>query len=182
MSRRRAREVKEARRLQMLQRYERQRARNVLATPGIHRFALVLDNLKAGYNVAKIFRSAEAFGAAEVHLVNIGPFDPAPAKGAFRKVPARFHDSFEACRHDLATRDFQIFALIPTGEEPLPDTRLPADAAFVFGHEEHGLSFDPDDFPDIRTLRIPQAGSTQSLNVSVAASIAMYEYLRQHRD
>lgn len=182
MSRRRVRRDKAARRLQLLQRYERQRARNALAKPGMHRFALVLDKLKAGYNVAKIFRSAEAFGAAEVHLVNIGPFDPAPAKGALRKVPARFHDSVDDCLHDLVARGFQVFALTPAGEDPLPDTRLPAGSAFVFGHEEHGLSFETDDYPKIRTLRIPQAGSTQSLNVSVAASIVMYEYVRQHGD
>ncbi|MEW8013730.1 MAG: hypothetical protein AB2807_02755 [Candidatus Sedimenticola endophacoides] len=42
---------------------------------------IVLDHLKAGYNVPKIFRSADAFGAAAVHLINIGPFDPPPPRG-----------------------------------------------------------------------------------------------------
>ena len=180
MSRRRARRQKTARRLQMLKRYQRQRARNALATPGSQGFALVLDNLKAGYNVAKIFRSAEAFGAAEIHLVNVGPFDPAPAKGAFRKVPARFHATFDSAHAALSRRDFTLFALLPDGAHSLPDTALPRDAAFVFGHEEHGLSFAPGDYADIQPLRIPQAGTTQSLNVSIAASIVMYEYLRQH--
>jgi len=181
MSRRRVREEKAARRMQMLQRYAQQRARNAAAKPGPLPFALVLDNLKAGYNVAKIFRSAEAFGAAEIHLVNIGPFDPAPAKGAFRKVPARFHETFDTAYADLGQRGFTLFALLPDAAESLPETRLPGDAAFVFGHEEHGLSFDPANYPDIRPLRIPQAGTMQSLNVSVAASIAMYEYLCQRR-
>lgn len=180
MSRRRAREEKAARRLQMLQRYGRQRARNAAAQPGPHRFALVLDNLKAGYNVAKIFRSAEAFGAAEIHLIDIGPFDPAPAKGAFRKVPAGFHETFDTAYADLRRRGFTVFALSPDGAESLPETGLPRDAAFIFGHEEHGLSFDLGDFPEIRPLRIPQAGTMQSLNVSIAASIVMYEYLCQH--
>ena len=84
-------------RRQMLLRYEKERKRNVMAQPGEHEFVLILDQLKAGFNVGKIFRSAEAFGATAVHLVNIGPFDPAPAKGSFRKVPAVFHETFADC-------------------------------------------------------------------------------------
>ena len=64
--------------------------------------------------------------------------------------------------------------------EPLPGAELPAKSAFVMGHEEHGLSFDRADYPDIRALTIPQFGPVQSLNVSVAASIVMYEYIRLH--
>jgi tRNA G18 (ribose-2'-O)-methylase SpoU len=180
MARRRARLDKEARRLQMLQRYEKQRVRNQLAAPGRHPYALVLDGLKAGYNVAKIFRSALAMGAAEIHLVDIGPFDPAPAKGAFRKVPARFHDDFASAFTDLERRDFSLFALNPGARRSLPDQVLPTRSAFVFGHEEHGLSFDPADYPALGQLAIPQSGEIESLNVSIAASIVMYEYLRQH--
>lgn len=180
MSRRRRRLDRTARELQILQRYERERTRNALAKPGEHRFAIVLDSLKAGFNVAKIFRSAQAFGAAEVHLVNIGPFDPAPAKGALRNVPARFHDRFDAAYRELERRGFQLFALSPDPGPSLPACQLPATAAFVFGHEEHGFSFDLAAYPGIRPLQIPQAGPMQSLNVSIAASIVMYEYQRQH--
>lgn len=47
-----------------LTRYRKERQKNVLAKPGPHEIALVLDQLKAGFNVPKIFRSAEAFGAS----------------------------------------------------------------------------------------------------------------------
>jgi tRNA G18 (ribose-2'-O)-methylase SpoU len=118
----------------------------------------------------------------EVHLVGIGPFDPAPAKGAFRAVPARFHETFAASHADLVARQYRLFTLEPRGGERLQDACLPPRTAFVFGHEEGGLSFDPADFPDLGRLTIPQAGPLQSLNVSVAASIAMYEYVRrQHQ-
>jgi tRNA G18 (ribose-2'-O)-methylase SpoU len=53
-------------------------------------------------------------------------------------------------------------------------------SAFIFGHEEYGLSFDPGAYPGLAALSIPQCGRTESLNVSVAASVVMYEYLRQH--
>ena len=168
------------RRTQALQRYEKERRRNVLAKPGVHDCILVLDSLKAGFNVPKIFRSAQAFGAHEVHLIDIGPFDPAAAKGAFRKVPARFFDTFQQSHADLVARGYTLFALTPDAPEALPEAELPVLSAFVFGHEEMGLSFDLADFPDIRPLAIPQFGEVQSLNVSVAASIVLYEYVRRH--
>lgn len=48
------------------------------------------------------------------------------------------------------------------------------------GHEEFGISFDRREFPAVDGLSIPQWGHVQSLNVSVAASIVLYEYVRQH--
>ncbi len=164
---------------QALRRYAKQRQRNLLAQPGERSFVVVLDHLKAGFNVPKIFRSAQAFGAHEVHLIDIGPFDPAPAKGAFKAVPARFFDAFVDSHRALRERGYQLFTLVPSEGAHICECDLPDQSAFVFGHEEMGLSFDPADYPDIRSLTIPQSGLVQSLNVSVAASIVMYEYVRR---
>lgn len=160
-------------------RYRKDRQRNVLAAPGPHEFVVVLDRLKAGYNVPKILRSAQAFGAAEVHLVNIGVFDPAPAKGALRKVPARFPDRFAESYADLKSRGYCFYLLAADGTESLADIALPQKSVFIFGHEEFGPSFDHTDYPEIKTLKIPQYGEMESLNVSNAASIVMFEYVRQ---
>jgi len=164
---------------QMLLRYNKERQRNKLAKPGAHEFVLVLDQLKPGFNVGKIFRSAEAFGAGAVHLVNIGPFDPSPAKGSFRKVPAVFHESFEDCYTDLAGQGYSFFLLDPEAATSLCATELPLRSAFVLGHEEFGCRFESQDYPELQKLTIPQFGSVQSLNVSIAASVVMYEYVRQ---
>jgi tRNA G18 (ribose-2'-O)-methylase SpoU len=166
-------------RRRMLLRYNKERQRNVLAKPGEHEFILVLDQLKPGFNVGKTFRSAEAFGAAAVHLVNIGPFDPAPAKGSFRKVPAAFHETFAGCHADLSGQGYTFFLLCPEESKSLCATELPQKSAFVLGHEEFGFSFDPEEYPGMKRLSIPQFGSVQSLNVSIAASVVMYEYVRQ---
>ncbi|WP_457669145.1 TrmH family RNA methyltransferase [Thiolapillus sp.] len=174
-----ARQLRKRRHEQMLRAYEKNRRRNLLAEPGIHEFIVVLDHLKAGYNVPKIFRSAEAFGAREVQLIDIGPFDPSPAKGAFRQVPARFFDTFEKSFQDLNGRGYTLYALSPTDSHPLQQEHFPAKSAFVFGHEERGLSFSADEYPCVRRLHVPQFGQVESLNVSIAASIVMYEYTRQ---
>ena len=151
-----------------------------MAKPGVHDFILVLDHMKAGFNVAKIFRSAEAFGASEIHLINIGPFDPSPGKGAFKKVPARFFDSFEQSYQDLVSRGYRVLMLQGGCSRLLTEVTLAEKSAFVLGHEEWGHSFSMDDYPEVECLAIPQYGQVESLNVAVAASIVMYEYIRQH--
>jgi tRNA G18 (ribose-2'-O)-methylase SpoU len=69
-----------------IKRFEKQKRANLLADPGVHEFVVVLDGLKAGFNIGKIFRSADAFGAFEVHVIGTSFFDPAPAKGSFKYV------------------------------------------------------------------------------------------------
>lgn len=174
------REQLRAERKHALKRYEKHRRRNLLAEPGCYSFVIVLDHLKAGYNVPKIFRSAEAFGAREVHLIGIGPFDPAPAKGAFKNVPAHFHQDFDSCYRTLFEQGYTLYALDPDCDEELSVTALPEKSAFIFGHEELGVSFSREEYPGVRCLAIAQFGKVQSLNVSVAASVVMYEYVRQH--
>jgi tRNA G18 (ribose-2'-O)-methylase SpoU len=164
---------------QALLRYQKQRQRNLLAKPGVHKFIIVMDSLKAGFNIPKILRSAEIFGACEVHLVDVGPFDPAASKGAFKNVPARFFDDFDQCQQNLTERGYTLFTLEADKGETLKDATIPDKSAFIFGHEEFGLSFNPDDYPEIQGLSIPQFGKIESLNVSIAASIVMYEYIRR---
>ena len=141
---------------------------------------IVLDHLKPAFNIGKIIRSADAFGAQAVHLIGIDFFDPAPAMGSFKWVPVKFHRDFASCYGELGNRGFTFFTLEPESGQKLPAVSLPQRCAFVLGHEEFGLSFNKSDFGGIESLTVPQFGKVQSLNVSIAASIVMYEYVRQH--
>jgi tRNA G18 (ribose-2'-O)-methylase SpoU len=179
MTSRHKRQSNHDRRKQVEQRYEKHRRSNLLAESGQHQFVVVLDHLKAGFNVPKIFRSAEVFGAHEVHLIDIGIFDPAPAKGGFKHVPAHFHQDFDSCYQNLKARGYTLYTLEASSEQLLWQTKLAEKSAFIFGHEEMGICFDRRDYPDIQTLAVPQFGQIESLNVSVAASVVMYEYVRQ---
>lgn len=167
-------------RVYALQRFKKHYRKNRLSKAGPHRFIIVLDHLKPAFNIGKIFRSADAFGAKEVHLVGIDFFDPAPAMGSFKWVPAIFHQNFEECREEIKKRGYSIFIMEPSSTDSLLNAKIPKKSAFVFGNEELGFSFDPKDYPDIHSIKIPQFGKVQSLNVSVAASVVMYEYVRQH--
>lgn len=159
--------------------FDRERALNRLAKPGPFELILVLDHLKVGFNIGKIFRSAEVFGCHEVHLIGTSFFDPYPSKGGFKNVPARFHENFQACYDELTNRGYELVCLDPSAEKTLPEFKLEPRMAFVMGHEEFGFSFAMESFDKLKTAKIPQFGKTQSLNVAVAASVAMYEYVRQ---
>lgn len=178
---RKTRRERKERRDRIQKSYIKNRRHNmVYAQPGPLEFVIVLDHLKPSFNIGKIFRSADAFGACQVHLVGTEFFDPGPAMGSFKWVPAVFHESFASCHAELRERGYSMFVLEPEDGEVLHRSRLPEKSAFIFGHEEFGISFDKDDFEGVETLRIAQLGRVQSLNVSVAASVVMYEYFRQH--
>jgi tRNA G18 (ribose-2'-O)-methylase SpoU len=159
--------------------FAQEKIRNTLAKKGCHDFITVLDHLKPDFNVGKIFRTADALGCAEVQLVGIPFFHPGTAKGSFRHVPARFFEKFSESYDNLKSRGYEIFVFEPRGGIPMYDVSFSSKSAFVMGHEQFGLSFKPEDYPDIKKLTIPQYGKVESLNVSIAASMAMYEYVRQ---
>lgn len=95
-------------------------------------------------------------------------------------MPSRYWEDFASCHAALAAEGFQLFLLDSAGETPLPAARLPERTAFVLGHELKGLSEEAR-ASGLMRLRIPQFGPLDSINVTVAASIALYEWLRQHR-
>jgi len=148
--------------------------------PGPFPFVVVLDHLKAGFNVPKIIRAAHAFGCREIHLVSIPLFDPSPAKGTFRQTKSRSFTEFQESYDALVAEGYTLYALDHRAELTLGQDSLAEKAAFVLGHEEFGHSFDREKFPAVKGLKIRQFGQVQSLNVSIAASLACYEWVRQH--
>jgi len=160
--------------------YHKQKQKNLLASSGNHESIIVLDHLKPNYNIGKIFRSGDAFGVYEIHLIGIDFFNPAPAMGSFKWVPAIFHKEFDSCYNELTDRGYDLFVAEPDKGENLFNINFSKKSAFIFGHEEFGISFNKDDYINIKSLTIPQFGKVQSLNVSVAASIVLYEYTKQN--
>jgi tRNA G18 (ribose-2'-O)-methylase SpoU len=140
----------------------------------------VLDGLKPDFNVGKIFRSAHAFGVHEIHLVKIPFFNPNPALGTLKTTRILEFSTMEESLTELRSRGYTLYALDGRGPVQLGKVSFPKKSAFILGHEEFGLSFSLQHYGDVMALSIPQFGVVQSLNVSVAASLVSFEYLRQH--
>jgi hypothetical protein len=71
-----------------------------------------------------------------------------------------------------------IYAFDANAPVGLHEENFPDKSAFILGHEGFGFSFKKEDYPQIKYIKIPQFGLVESLNVSVAASIVMYEFTR----
>ena len=95
-------------------------------------------------------------------------------------VPVHFYEGHQPSLERLAELNYAVFALDPGGEKILGSFDLPRRSAFLLGNEGVGIRFDYQEL-DIPCVSIPQLGKMASLNVSVAGSVALYEYLRQYR-
>lgn len=138
----------------------------------------VIEDIYQFRNAAAIVRSVEACGFHKVvALQEEYSFEPnlRVTKGAdtwveVEKLPRNI-DSFQKIRN----RGYKILAVsLENNAVMLPDYQITEPVALVFGTEMEGVSQEILDFAD-ETLAIPMYGFTRSFNVSVAASICMYE-------
>lgn len=159
--------------------FERQRLLNkMMAKPGPYPFVMILDHLKVDFNIGKIIRSAEAFGAMGIDVVGTIFFDPMPAKGCMKRVPWAMKKTFQESYQKWHDEGYTFYAFDSEAEEALHEITFPEKSVFIMGNEGFGFSFKKEHYPKIKFIKIPQIGLVESLNVSVAASIVMYEFAR----
>ena len=148
---------------------------------------VVLDNVHDPHNVSAVLRTCDAVGLLAAHVIYtveeppVGAFARTTSASAAKWVETRRHASVDACYAALRADGFTILATA-VGEESTDlyavDFRPPV--ALVFGNEMRGVSDDALDAADGR-IAIPMMGMVQSLNVSVACAVVLYEALRQRR-
>lgn len=141
---------------------------------------VVLQNIRSLYNVGSIFRTADAMRVAELVLTGYTPSPPniaisKTALGADRTVPWTQVQHTADALGDLRRRGFRIFALELTDSSRSVRSIAPSDLpmALVLGNEIAGVTQDVLDLCD-GAFEIPMYGVKHSLNVAVAAGIAMY--------
>lgn len=148
---------------------------------------VVLENVHDPHNVSAVLRSCDGVGVLEAHLVYTteqppaGAFARTTSASAAKWVAAMRHPSIEAC---YAVLRGQGFAILVTATDAtarnLYDVDLCLPTALVFGNEMRGVSEEARSLADGGVV-IPMAGMVQSLNVSVACAVALYEAFRQRR-
>jgi tRNA (guanosine-2'-O-)-methyltransferase len=147
---------------------------------------IVLENIHDPHNVSAIFRTCDAVGVPKVSLVYyLEPFPKIGKKSsasAFKWVEREKFKSIEECYRSLKEGGFNIYASsISDGAVSLYDLDLTKKSAIILGNEHRGVSDSATNLADKKFL-IPMFGMVQSLNVSVAAAIILYEALRQRTD
>lgn len=144
---------------------------------------IILDTLQDPGNMGTILRTAEAAGVNGI-LMNSGSVDPyAPkvvrsAMGAVFRMPFMITEDLPGEIMRLKNRGVRLYAAHLKGTGAHYEESFLGPSAFMIGNEGNGLSDETAALAD-SYLRIPMKGCTESLNAAVAASILMYEALRQ---
>ena len=149
-----------------------------------HGFHVAIENWQHDFNIGTIVRTANAFLAAEVHIVGNRRWNRRGAMVTDRYQHVRHHDdaaSLATYLHGLATPVRLLGIDNLPGSAHLETMDLPRDVCFLFGQEGPGLSEAARAVCD-GTFSIAQFGSTRSINASAAAAIAMHTWVRQHAD
>jgi tRNA (guanosine-2'-O-)-methyltransferase len=148
------------------------------------RLALLLDSVSQPFNVGSIVRSAAAFGVECVWLCGNTPDLSLAAVGKTALGTDRFLAAFRepspvAAAKAAAADGFRVIAVeLASGAVPLFDAALDGDVCLAIGNEDHGCS--PALLSAVSAVAyIPQVGRVGSLNVAVAAAIALAEARRQ---
>ncbi len=147
-----------------------------------HGFHVAIENWQHDFNIGTIVRTANAFLAAEVHIVGNRRWNRRGAMVTDRYQHLRYHEDASALAAYLAEREVPLWGVdnLP-GSLHLEDAALPSAVCFLFGQEGPGLSAAARE-ACAATFAIAQFGSTRSINASIAAGIAMHSWVCQHAD
>ena len=144
---------------------------------------VVMEDIHDPHNVSAILRSADAVGIMEIQLLYINEEFPKLGKkssaSAVKWVPRRKFKSVKECYDQLHEEGFTIYATqIAEHAKSIYQIDCTKKVAFVFGNEHRGVSGEAAERAD-GLVQIPMMGMIQSLNVSVACAVTLYEALRQ---
>ena len=147
-----------------------------------HDFHVAIENWQHDFNIGTIVRTANAFMAAEVHIVGNRRWNKRGAMVTDRYQHVRHHATPEELAAYLRERDVELLGIdnLP-GSAHLETMEMPRRVCFLFGQEGPGLSERARAVVD-GTFSIAQFGSTRSINASAAGAIAMHSWIRQYAD
>jgi tRNA G18 (ribose-2'-O)-methylase SpoU len=168
----------------VVDRYRYWRLEAIVADLDLHRhdFHVAIENWQHDFNIGTVVRTANAFLAAEVHIVGNRRWNRRGAMVTDRYQHVRHHATATELASYLRDRGVPLLGIdnLP-GSAHLETMEVPRQVCFLFGQEGPGLSEEARERCD-GTFSIAQFGSTRSINAGVAAGIAMHTWIRQHAD
>lgn len=145
-----------------------------------HPFHVAIENFEHDMNIGSVVRSANAFLAAEVHIVGHRRWNRRGAMVTERYQHVRHHDSIEALVAWAGAADLPLIGIDNVeGSVPIETYDIPRACVLVFGQEGPGLSESAQQ-ACVDLLAITQFGSTRSINAGAAAAVAMHAWVRRH--
>ncbi|WP_018721302.1 TrmH family RNA methyltransferase [Salinispora fenicalii] len=145
-----------------------------------HDFHVAIENWQHDLNIGTVVRNANAFLAAEVHIVGRRRWNRRGAMVTDRYQHVRHHETIEGFVAWAADAGLSVVGIdnLP-GCRPLETATLPRGCVLLFGQEGPGLS-EPARAACDQLFSIAQYGSTRSINAGVASGIAMHAWIRSY--
>lgn len=140
---------------------------------------IAIENLERDFNMGTIVRSANAFGVRRVHVVGRRQWNKRGAMATDKYLEVVYHASIDDFCESISSKRLIAIDNVP-GSIAMHASELPSNAVLLFGAEGPGLSEEILAKAE-QVVAIEQLGSTRSINVGVAAGIAMYEWLRRNQ-
>ncbi|MDZ7763960.1 MAG: RNA methyltransferase [Melioribacteraceae bacterium] len=148
-----------------------------------HSLAVAIENVHDPHNVSAIFRTCDAVGVPKVDLIytieKFPKIHKVTSASAFKWVEKENHSSVKSCFDKYQKLGYKIYSsLLDENSVSLYDLDFTQKTLIVLGNEHRGVSDDAVKYAD-ETFYIPMRGMVESLNVSVAAAVTLYEAQRQ---
>lgn len=139
---------------------------------------IAIENVEHDFNIGTIVRSANSFNVKKVHIIGKKKYNRRGAMCTDKYLEIIHHASIEDFLDTQADRELVAIENNTPRAQALHDKKFTQDTTLIFGSENNGIT--PELLAKAHDVRfIESFGSTRSVNVGVAAGIAMYEYARQ---
>ena len=145
-----------------------------------HGLVIALENTERDFNMGTIVRSANAFGVRQIYVIGRRQWNKRGAMMTDKYLHITYLATTEEFVEKMRAEGREIIAIDNiSGSVNMSQTSLPKRAVLVFGQEGPGISAELAGAAD-QIVAIEQFGSTRSINVGAAATVAMYCWLQQN--
>ena len=139
---------------------------------------IAIENLEHDFNIGSIVRTANSFNVQKVHIIGKKKYNRRGAMCTDKYLEILHHPTIEEFLETQKGRELVAIENNLERAKPLKNKLFEQNTTLIFGSERDGITKELlKKAKDIRYIE--SFGSTRSVNVGVAAGIAMYEYIRQ---
>lgn len=140
---------------------------------------IAIENVEHDFNIGSIVRTANSFNVSKVHIIGKKKYNRRGAMCTDKYLEIVHHSTIEDFLKTQKGRELVAIENNTPRAKPLHDKKFIQETTLIFGSENSGIT--PELLDASTEVRfIESFGSTRSVNVGVAAGIAMYEYVRQN--
>ncbi len=140
---------------------------------------IAIENVEHDFNIGTIVRSANSFNVNKIHIIGRKKYNRRGAMCTDKYLKIIHHETIESFLNTQNNRELVAIENNTPRAQPLARKKFIQNTTLIFGSENNGIT--PELLEKAKDVRfIESFGSTRSVNVGVAAGIAMYEYIRQN--